>query len=555
MPLPSNYSSWQALQQAAVHNGQRHLNELCQQPQRFTDLSRQHAGLLLDLSKQRLDTQTLQLLFNLAQESQLTNKIQALFSGQPLNTSENRPALHTALRLPASAELNLDGDNINLAIQASLNKMEHLVQRFHAGQARGVTGQPIQDIVNLGVGGSDLGPLMVAHALAEFRPANISTVNVHFASTIDGSQLAEKLSQLNPATTLFIIASKSFTTLDTLSNATTAKHWLVDSLGQEELVLKQHFIGVSAVPEKMTQWGISSEHQLEFWDWVGGRFSLWSAIGLPIALQIGMDNFRKFLAGAHNLDQHFATAPLADNLPVLLGLAGIWNINFLNIRAHSVLPYDGRLKYFPDYLSQLEMESNGKSSTLDGDLVDYATCPVLWGELGPNAQHAFYQMLHQGTEAVNCDFIAPINRYNNLSDPNTKAKFQHQHQLSLANCFAQTRLLALGDAANTEVDAATSPAHKLYRGNQPSTTLLIDELTPFSLGQLIALYEHKVFVQAAIWHINPFDQWGVELGKKIAITTQTALTSGQIPSNLDPSTQGLLHYCLTQQAAKEQQEL
>ncbi len=550
MSRPSTLASWYALQQEAKQTGNRHLRDMSNDKQRFTQLSRSFNGLLLDFSKQRIEPLTLQLLLQLAEECQLTSKINDLLGGQPINNSELRPALHTALRLPAKAKLFVEGEDVNLAVQASLTKMQQLVAKLQAGQWRGVTGLPITDVVNLGVGGSDLGPLMVCHALAGFKPEQTAPLNLHFVSTIDGSQLAERLKKLNPATTLFIFSSKSFSTIDTLTNANTARHWLIDKLGKETLVIKQHFIGVSASTKKMTEWGIAKEHQLIFWDWVGGRYSLWSAIGLPIALQIGMDGFRELLAGAHALDVHFANNPLANNLPVLLALTGIWNINFLNIRAQAILPYDGRLKYFPDYLTQLEMESNGKSTTREGEAVEYATCPVLWGELGPNAQHAFYQLLHQGTEAVNCDFIAPIHRYDEIKDSETRRQFQDQHRLSLANCFAQSRLLMLGDAAVPKSAAGEAMPHMLYRGNQPSTTLLMNELTPYNLGQLIALYEHKVFVQAAIWNINPFDQWGVELGKKIALATEQALLAKDkqaIALAFDPSTSGLLNHCLTVQ--------
>lgn len=550
MSRPSTLASWYALQQEAKQAGKRHLRDMSNDKLRFAQLSRRFNGLLLDFSKQRIEPLTLQLLLQLAEECQLTAKIDDLLGGKPINNSELRPALHTALRLPAKAKLFVDDEDINLAVQASLEKMQQLVAKLQAGQWRGITGLPITDVVNLGVGGSDLGPLMVCHALADFKPKGIASLNIHFASTIDGSQLAERLKQLNPATTLFIFSSKSFSTIDTLTNANTARHWLVDKLGKEALVVKQHFIGVSASKHKMTAWGIAKEHQLIFWDWVGGRYSLWSAIGLPIALKIGMDGFRELLAGAHALDKHFANSSLANNLPVLLALTGIWNINFLNIRAQAILPYDGRLKYFPDYLTQLEMESNGKSTTLEGEAVDYATCPILWGELGPNAQHAFYQLLHQGTEAVNCDFIAPIHRYDEIKDSETRRQFQDQHRLSLANCFAQSRLLMLGDAATPKLTTDEFMPHMLYRGNQPSTTLLMDELTPYNLGQLIALYEHKVFVQSAIWNINPFDQWGVELGKKIALTTEQALLANNqqaITLAFDPSTSGLLNHCLTVQ--------
>lgn len=546
---PTQLASWQALIAEAEQLKHQHLKNLCLAPNRFTVFSRQAGNLTLDFSKQKLTANTLQLLVKLAEESNLTTKINQLLTGAEVNTTEQRPALHTALRLPASTSLNLAGEDINLGVQASLNKMQQLVERLHAGQWRGVTGQAITDVVNLGVGGSDLGPLMATHALAEFKPENIAKINLHFASTMDGSQLAQQLNQLNPATTLFILSSKSFGTIDTLSNAATALKWLVVHLGNEALVKQQHFIGVSAAAEKMDAWGIAKQHQLEFWDWVGGRFSLWSTIGLPIALLLGMQGFKDLLAGANLLDEHFASASLDTNLPVLLALIGIWNGNFLQVRTQAVLPYDGRLKYLPNYLSQLEMESNGKSANLNNQLIDYATCPVLWGELGPNAQHAFYQLLHQGTEAVNCDFIAPIQKYNQIANPAQKQQLQEQHQLTLANCFAQSRLLMLGNdavAANSN-DQENTNKHMHYRGNQTSTTLLLDELTPYSLGQLITLYEHKVFVQAAIWQINPFDQWGVELGKQIALTTQQAL-AGELTAaeaDFDPSTQGLIN--LTQQ--------
>jgi glucose-6-phosphate isomerase len=503
------------------------------------------AGLTLDLSKQRWDDDTLEHLFTLASEAGVPSAIEALLSGKRVNVSENRPALHTALRLPADATLEVEGEDIVAAVHESLAQMERLVSRLHAGQWRGATGKPIRHVVNLGVGGSDLGPLMVTHALTDFRPKDIHPVEVHFASTMDGSQLADYLSRLNPETTIFVLSSKSFTTIDTLSNANTAREWLLSRLTQHgatpisaELVVRQHFIGVSASPEKMTEWGIADDHQLTFWEWVGGRYSLWGTIGLPIALVVGMDNFREFLAGAHAMDRHFSEAPMEDNLPILLGLAGIWNVNFLDIRAHSILPYDGRLEYFAAYLEQLEMESNGKSVTRQGQPINYSTCPVLWGQLGPNAQHAFYQLLHQGTQAVVCDFIAPLKRYDEVEDPDTRRHLKTQHRLALANCFAQSRVLMLGDDALE--DDGPRPEHKRYRGNQPSTTVLLDQLTPATLGSLIALYEHKVFVQAVIWDINPFDQWGVELGKQIATDTQKIIDHEGDLSRMDASSKGLI---------------
>ncbi|RTR00767.1 glucose-6-phosphate isomerase [Halomonas nitroreducens] len=539
--------AWCALAEHAAGMGRRHLRDLfVEQPGRFETFSRSAAGLTLDLSKQRWTGQTLDLLLDLARDAGVPEAIRGLLAGERVNRSEDRPALHTALRLPAEARLEVDGEDLVPSVHATLERMATMVDRFHAGQWRGATGKPIRDVVNLGVGGSDLGPLMVTHALADYRPEGVHRIDVHFASTMDGSQLADYLTRLNPETTLFVLSSKSFTTIDTLSNARTARDWLKSRLlgaaGEEgvdeALVMRQHFIGVSASPEKMAEWGIADDHQLAFWEWVGGRYSLWGAIGLPIALVVGMEHFRGLLAGAHAMDRHFSEAALPDNLPVLLALAGIWNVNFLDIRAHSILPYDGRLEYFAAYLEQLEMESNGKSVTHDGDQVGYSTCPVLWGQLGPNAQHAFYQLLHQGTQAVECDFIAPRVRYDDVPDPATRDHLMGQHRLTLANCFAQSRVLMLGDDAIE--DDGPRPEYKHYRGNQPSSTLLLDRLTPQTLGALVALYEHKVFVQATIWDINPFDQWGVELGKKIAGETQQTLEHRTGLEGMDDSTRGLI---------------
>ncbi|MFG6666842.1 glucose-6-phosphate isomerase [Halomonas sp. HNIBRBA4712] len=546
---PDTLPAWQTLARHAQALKHVHLKDLFGEPARFETFSRSVGGLTLDLSKQRFDDDTLEHLLALAGEAGVPTAIEALLSGKRVNVSENRPALHTALRLPVDATLDVDGENVVTAVHESLDQMERLVARLHAGQWRGATGKPIRHVVNLGVGGSDLGPLMVTHALADYRPADIHPVEVHFASTMDGSQLADYLARFNPETTLFILSSKSFTTIDTLSNANTAKDWLLGRLSEHddmagahpvsaELIVRQHFIGVSANPEKMCEWGIAPDHQLMFWEWVGGRYSLWGTIGLPIALIVGMAHFRALLEGAHAMDNHFREAPLDQNLPVLLGLAGIWNVNFLDIRAHSILPYDGRLEYFAAYLEQLEMESNGKSVTGQGESVSYSTCPVLWGQLGPNAQHAFYQLLHQGTQPVVCDFIAPLKRYDDVEDPDTRRHLKAQHRLSLANCFAQSRVLMLGDDAVAE--EGTPPAHKRYRGNQPSTTVLMDELTPHTLGALIALYEHKVFVQAVIWDINPFDQWGVELGKEIAKETRALMEGDGDIGSLDASSQGLI---------------
>ena len=503
--------------------------------QRF---SAQQGALYMDYSKQCIDDTVRASLIDLAKTCQLSARIDELMQGAMVNTSEERAALHTALRLPATATLQVGKQNVVADVHHSLMQVERLSQRIRQGTWRGFSGKAITDVVNIGVGGSDLGPLMAATALDEWADTEIV---VHFVSNMDGSQLDNLLKRLDAETTLFIISSKSFGTVDTLSNAKTALSWLLATAtlyaGTQESVLRRHFIGISANSAKMSAWGIHPEHQLQLWDWVGGRFSLWSAIGLAIAVRIGMTQFRELLAGAHSMDVHFANADFANNLPVLLGLLAVWNSTFLHIHAHTVLPYDGRLGYLPSYLTQLEMESNGKSVTHDGKQVDYDTCPILWGEVGSNAQHAFYQLLHQGTQHVSCDFIACVRHY---SDEVQNASLQYQHELSLANCLAQSRVLAFGNAAIAETDAACeADKYKHYRGNQPSTTLLIDELTPHSLGALIALYEHKVYVMASIWDINPFDQWGVEMGKQMAETVYHELQKDS-SSAFDTSTNQLL---------------
>lgn len=497
---------------------------------RAAELSRTHDGLFFDFSKQRLDASVLNDLLALAEACQLPRAIDRLLSGDRVNQSEDRAALHTALRLPVTSQLIVEGEDVVPAIHASLARMSDIVSRIHANQWRGVTGEAISDVVSIGVGGSDLGPYLATQSLAEFAPPEARGLQVHFVSSIDGTQLSDLLDHLRPETTLFVVASKSFSTIDTLSNAETAIAWMRTRISGRALILNHHFIGVSAKPEKMTAYGIPESNQIRFWDWVGGRFSLWSGIGLPIALKLGMSGFKQLLAGAHAMDTHFAQAPLADNLPVLMGILQVWNSTFLGINGQAILPYDARLKLFPSYLTQLEMESNGKSVDRLGKPIDYATCPILWGEVGSNAQHAFYQLLHQGTQPVACDFIAPIRRYSR--DDDTGSSLQHQQQLALANCLAQSRVLMLGDD--------TRQGHHYYRGNQPSSTLLFDELTPYRLGQLIALYEHKVYVASVLWNINPFDQWGVELGKQIATATHTVMAGRANADDYDGSTQQLL---------------
>ena len=507
--------------------------------QRFSARS---GALYMDYSKQCLDDTVLENLLSLANSCELSARIQSLLQGAMVNTSEERAALHTALRLPSTANLQLDNQDVVADVHQSLGQVERLSERVRSGTWRGFSGKAITDVVNIGVGGSDLGPLMATTALDEWAD---TCVEVHFVSNMDGTQLDNLLKHLNPETTLFIISSKSFGTIDTLSNAKTALSWLLATAkrraGTEDSVLRRHFIGISANSKKMSAWGIHPEHQLQLWEWVGGRFSLWSAIGLAIAIRIGMSGFKELLAGAHSMDEHFAQADFAENIPVLLGLLAVWNSTFLQVNAHTVLPYDGRLSYLPSYLTQLEMESNGKSVTQHGECIDYDTCPILWGEIGSNAQHAFYQLLHQGTQQVSCDFIACVRRY---SDEAKNTPLQQQHELSLANCLAQSRVLAFGNAAIAETDgqvACDADKYKYYRGNQPSTTLLINELTPHSLGALIALYEHKVYVMASIWDINPFDQWGVEMGKQMAESVHAAMQQ-EGGAQFDTSTNQLLKH-------------
>lgn len=530
---------WRVLADHADTMKDEHLAELfAKDPQRFNKLHCECGPLLFDYSKQRLTSQTLTNLFELARQSKLDDWINRLFAGETVNCTEQRPAMHWALRLPAEASCVVDGQDINAQVQEQLRRMDRIVGKIHAGQWRGVTGEVVTDVVNIGVGGSDLGPLMVSDALCDSAIPTSSRLTVHFASTMDGSQLSQLLRELNPHSTLFIISSKSFTTIDTLSNAETARQWLQRTLGNRSGVLHCHFLGVSSAAAKMTEWGISEENQLQIWDWVGGRYSLWSAIGLPIALTVGMDGFRHMLAGAHLMDEHFRTAPWESNLPVLMAMIGVWNTNVLGINAQAILPYDGRMKHLPMYLEQLEMESNGKSVTRDGQPVEHNTCPIIWGDVGPNAQHAFYQLLHQGTEAVTCDFIMPARRYHEAHDQPME-ELAAQHELAVANCLAQSRLLALGDAALKNPE--DMPSYKRYRGNQPSSTLLMNELTPYSMGALIAMYEHKVFVQSVIWDINPFDQWGVEMGKRLAVDTLACIRrETDEMEGADSSTAGLL---------------
>ena len=514
---------------------------------RTEDLLIDFEGICFDYSKQLIDRSTKKLLIEFAEQMGLSDAIDKLVSGYKVNTTENRPALHTALRLPKGASLIVDDVDITKQVHRSLDSMAIIVERLTSGVWRGYSGKAIQDVVNIGVGGSDLGPLMTCMALSEWTGEEqliqkglfYNCIETHFVSNMDGTQLDKLLGTLNPETTAFIISSKSFTTSDTLSNAQTALAWLSSSYDDEKSIKRNHFIGISADAKKMDTWGIHKVNQLDLWDWVGGRFSMWSSIGLAVAIKIGMKNFNELLAGAHLMDKHFIETPFTDNIPVMMGLLGVWNSSFLKINAHAILPYDGRLKYFPNYLTQLEMESNGKSVNLRGQNITFDTCPILWGEVGSNAQHAFYQLLHQGTQEVACDFIAFINRYDEERQ-DIDQQLLLQHKLSLANCLAQSRVLAFGNAAVDlqEVCSAMSAMHKNYRGNQPSSTILIDKLSPKTLGMMLAMYEHKVYVMSIMWGINPFDQWGVEIGKVMAHQLNDAIHQQSL--DYDDSTNALL---------------
>ncbi|GEN27708.1 glucose-6-phosphate isomerase [Halovibrio variabilis] len=495
-------------------------------------------SLHVDFSKQRLTTETLALLVDWARSTGLEKKRDALFSAAVVNPSEQRAALHMAARWPTTVTPP-DGMQAAAAFcQQQRTRLAAMVERLHRGEWFGASGQSITDVVHIGVGGSDLGPKLISEALAD-RPSH-TLMNVHYVSSMDGTQLLPLMESLDPATTLLVLASKSFTTADTQFNVQTALTWLSESLELDVPTVCCHqLVGVSSKPDKMTALGIPAAHQLVFKDWIGGRFSLWSPIGVSIAMQLGMANFNALLEGAHALDRHFLETPLADNLPVLIALVGAWNCQFLHIPTHAVLPYDSRLKSLPAYLQQLEMESNGKSVCLNGRAVTHATCPIIWGDVGPNAQHAFYQLLHQGGHTVSADFVAVAER-EVAATQDVQALLAAQEELTLANCLAQAQLFALGDDAIPT--ALRGHMAQGYRGNQPNSLLLLKQLDAGSIGALLALYEHKVFVQSVLWDLNPFDQPGVELGKQLATSLYQTLAGGPLEYAVvkDPSTEQLM---------------
>ncbi len=541
MPDLTRQPAWQALQHHFHRIENLHLRDLfAADPQRFTRFSCQFNDILFDYSKHRITSETLDLLIELARQCRLEDKIAAMFAGEKINVTEGRSVLHIALRNRSNRPIQVDGSDVMPQVNRVLGKMRTFTDRVRNGHWRGVTGQPITDIVNIGIGGSDLGPLMVTEAL---RPYCHKRLKLHFVSNVDATHLVETLRSVNPEATLFLIASKTFTTQETMTNARSARAWLLDRL-QDKTAVASHFIAISTNRDKVAEFGINTDNMFEFWDWVGGRYSLWSAIGLSIALAVGMDHFEELLNGAHLVDEHFRTTPFETNIPVLMGLLGIWYNNFFGAESHVILPYDQYLHRFPAYFQQGDMESSGKKTTLHGEPVDYSTGPIIWGEPGTNGQHAFYQLLHQGTKLIPADFIAAIESQNPLGD--------HQ-QILLSNFFAQPEALMKGKGAEEvkiELEKeGLSPEqikqllpHKVFPGNRPSSSFLYRKLTPQTLGSLIALYEHKIFTQGAIWDINPFDQWGVELGKQLAKKILTELQQPSPVNSHDCSTNGLINY-------------
>ncbi|MBH1958628.1 MAG: glucose-6-phosphate isomerase [Flavobacteriia bacterium] len=535
---PETTQSWQNLEDHFAQNDFDFRSLFQQNSNRFNDFSIKRPGYLFDFSKNLIDQETLKLLLKLAEETQLKSAISAMFEGHKINETEDRAVLHTALRDFSDDEILVDGENIKPGIKKVLDQMKTFSTKVICGEHTGFSGKEITDVVNIGIGGSDLGPVMVCSALKHFK----TRLNVHFVSNVDGNHIAETLKKLNPETTLFIIASKTFTTQETMTNAASAKDWFLKKGSQDDVA--KHFVALSTNTKSVKEFGIAEENIFEFWDWVGGRYSLWSAIGLSISLAVGYENFEQLLKGANETDTHFRTADFKENVPVLMALLGIWYRNFYGAGTYAILPYSQYLDRFPAYLQQGDMESNGKSVDRNGEYVEYETGPIIWGEPGTNGQHAFYQLIHQGTELIPADFLAYAKSCNDVSD--------HQDKL-LANFFAQTEALAFGknaDEVRTELFAAGKSEeeiekllnYKVFAGDSPTNSFIFDELTPFSLGQLIALYEHKIFVQGVIWNIFSFDQFGVELGKVLAGKILAELGGEKSVNSHDSSTNGLMNY-------------
>ena len=536
---------WQALcrhQKTIAASNMRDL--FAQDTNRFDKFSFQLDDMLFDFSKHRINDETLPLLMQLAREAQLENWRDRMFAGEKINITENRAVLHTALRNRSNRPVLDAGVDVMPEVKAVLAQMRDFSEKVRSGAWLGYTGKRITDVVNIGIGGSDLGPVMVCDALKPYASADLA---VHFVSNIDGAHLMRALEKCQPETTLFIVASKTFTTQETMTNAISARTWFLNK-AQDNAHVAKHFVALSTNAKAVTDFGIDQANMFAFWDWVGGRYSLWSAIGLSIALYVGMDHFEALLSGAHEMDQHFQTAPLEENMPVIMALIGIWYNNFFDVATHAILPYDQGMSRFPAYLQQADMESNGKFICRDGKRIQYKTGPVIWGEAGTNGQHAFYQLIHQGTQVVPCDFLMPVHSHYAIG----KHGYAH-HKILLANFLAQTQALMLGktpDEARLElqeqgltgVELENLLPHKVFEGNRPSTSILFDKLTPNTLGKLIALYEHKIFVQGMIWDINSYDQWGVEYGKQIAQEILPLLTSDGVVTSFDSSTNGLINY-------------
>jgi glucose-6-phosphate isomerase len=531
-PLPKR-KSWKALQAHYKKIRGLHLRELfADDPKRGERMTSEAAGLFLDYSKNRVTDETIKLLLHLAEESGLQSRIKAMFRGEKINSTEKRAVLHVALRAPKEASIVVDGENVVPQVHAVLDRMAQFSNRVRSGEWKGHSGKRIRNVINIGIGGSDLGPVMAYEALKKYSDPEMS---FRFVSNVDGTDFAEAVRGLDAAETLFIVSSKTFTTLETMTNAHSARDWSLAGLGGDEKSVAKHFVAVSTNATEVAKFGIDTANMFGFWDWVGGRYSMDSAIGLSTMLAIGPDNFQAMLNGFHQMDEHFRTAPFAQNLPVLMGLLALWYNDFFGAQTVAVLPYEQYLKRFPAYLQQLTMESNGKHVTLDGAEVTYATGPVYWGEPGTNGQHSFYQLIHQGTRLIPCDFIAFTKALNPLGP---------HHDMLLANVFAQTEALAFGKTSK-QVKAEGTPdwlvPHRVFEGNRPSNTILAERLTPETLGKLVALYEHSVFTQGTIWQINSFDQWGVELGKVLAQRIIPELESQTEPAlSHDSSTNNLI---------------
>ncbi|MEE1946071.1 glucose-6-phosphate isomerase [Pedobacter sp. KR3-3] len=541
--LPTiNFTKTEAYKYLADHfiaiNQQSIKDLFTEDTERFAKFSILFEDILFDFSKNRINDTTMALLVQLARECKLDEAIKAMYSGEKINQTEDRPVLHIALRNQSNEPILVDGQDVMPEVNAVLAKMEKFSHSIISGEWKGYTGKAITDIVNIGIGGSDLGPVMVTEALKAYK----IRLNLHFVSNVDGTHLAETLKAVNPETTLFLVASKTFTTQETMTNANSARDWFLDSGAKKEDIAK-HFAALSTNAKDVAAFGIDTENMFEFWDWVGGRYSLWSAIGLSICLGIGYDHFKQLLAGAHATDQHFKNTPFEQNVPVILGLLGVWYINFFNAETQAILPYDQYLHRFAAYFQQGDMESNGKHVDRNGNAVDYETGPVIWGEPGTNGQHAFYQLIHQGTRLIPCDFIAPAQSLNPLGN---------HHPILLSNFFAQTEALMNGKseeeviaelkkAGKSEAEIAKLAPFKVFDGNRPTNSILLKKVTPYSLGSLIALYEHKIFVQGIIWNIFSFDQWGVELGKQLAQKIQPELVDDKPVSSHDSSTNGLIN--------------